>query len=68
MTKRLVDIEDSLLLEAQRVCGASTMKSTVAIALKELVDTETRRQHLVRLMTGEGTDLADEDLMQGAWR
>jgi len=52
------------------------MKSTVEIALRELpeeialrelVETETGRQHLGRLMTGEGTDLADDDVMQGAW-
>jgi Arc/MetJ family transcription regulator len=44
------------------------MKDTVNIALQQLIDAELRRRHLHRLETGEGTDLADDLTMQGAWR
>ncbi|MDY7101246.1 MAG: type II toxin-antitoxin system VapB family antitoxin [Actinomycetota bacterium] len=68
MTKRLVDIDDELLAEARRLSGATTMKDAVDTALRELVRAELRRRHLRRLETGEGTDIADEEIMSGAWR
>ena len=68
MTKRLVEIDDELLAEARQLTGARTMKEAVHTALQQLVDAELRRRHLRRLETGEGTDLADPDVMQGAWR
>lgn len=68
MTKRLIEIDDRLLAEARELAGAATMKETVNTALRELIDTELRRQHLQRLTTGEGINLGDEEVMQGAWR
>ena len=68
MTKRLVDIDDDLLDAARHVTGAATMKETVNRALQEVVETDLRRRHLRRLETREGTDLADDETMRGAWR
>lgn len=68
MPKRLVDIDDTLLNKAKELTGAATMKETVNTALVELIEIELRRQHLRRLETGDGTDLADETVMQTAWR
>ena len=68
MTKRLVDIDDDLLAEARVLTGAATMKETVNAALKQVIDSELRRRHLWRLESGEGTDLADEEVMRDAWR
>ncbi len=68
MTKRLVDIDDELIAEARRLTGAATMKETVNTALQELIDAELRRRHLLRLETGEGIDLADDETMRAAWR
>ncbi len=68
MTKRLVDIDDELLSEARSILDGATMKETVNSALKQLIDAELRRHHLRRLETGLGTDLADDDIMSGAWR
>jgi len=68
MTKRLVDIDDELIAEAQQLMGTATMKETVNTALRQLIETELRRIHLRRLETGEGTDLADAETMQAAWR
>jgi len=67
MTKRLVDIDDELISEAQRLLSAATLKETVNTALSELVQTERRRQHLHRLETGDGTDIADLETMRTAW-
>lgn len=68
MTKRLVDIDDDLLAEARVLTGAVTMKEAVNAALQQVIDTELRRRHLRRLEAGTGTDLADNDIMQAAWR
>ena len=68
MKKRLVDIDDALLAEVRELIGVATMKEAVNTALQQLLDTELRRQHLRRLETGRGTDLGDEEIMQGAWR
>jgi len=68
MTKRLVDIDDALLREARTLTGAATMKETVHIALRQLLDTELRRRHLRRLESGKGTDLSDGEVMRSAWR
>ena len=68
VTKRLVDIDDALLAEVRELIGVATMKEAVNTALRQLLDAELRRQHLRRLETGRGTDLGDEEIMQGAWR
>lgn len=68
MTKRLVDIDDGLLDEARKLTGAATIKETVNTSLRELINAELRRRHFRRLVSGEGTDLADDDLMSSAWR
>ena len=68
MTKRLVDIDDDLLAEARVLTGAATMKEAVNAALQQVIDGELRRRHLRRLESGEGTDLADEEVMRDAWR
>ena len=60
--------DDDLLSRAREVSGASTMKETVHVALRTLVETELRRRHLQRLESLEGLDLADDAVMGGAWR
>ena len=68
MTKRLVDIDDDLLAEARVLTGATTMKEAVNAALQDVIDGELRRRHLRRLEAGAGIDLADDEVMRGAWR
>lgn len=68
MTKRLVDIDDDLLAEVRVLTGAVTMKEAVNAALQQVIDSELRRRHLRRLEAGEGTDLANEEVMRDAWR
>jgi Arc/MetJ family transcription regulator len=37
VTKRLVDIDDAILQQAQRILGTETLKATVNSALREVV-------------------------------
>lgn len=68
MTKKLVDIDEAVLAQATAVLGARTMKDTVNQALAEVVRLGERRAHAARLAGMEGIDLADEQVMGGAWR
>lgn len=68
MTKRLVDIDDELLAQARQLIGAPTIKETVNTSLREIIRAELRRRHLKRLMSGEGIDLADKQVLSDAWR
>jgi len=68
MTKRLVDINDTLLAEATEALGAATMKETVARALQMVLQVRASRAHLEALASPVGADLRDPDVMSGAWR
>ena len=68
MTKKLVDIDESVLAQATAALGARTMKDTVNQALAEVVRLAERRAHAARLAGMEGMDLANERVMGGAWR
>ncbi|MDH3731783.1 MAG: type II toxin-antitoxin system VapB family antitoxin [Acidimicrobiia bacterium] len=68
MSKRLVDIDDALLDEATQILGASTMKEAVNRSLEEVVLAARRRRHADRLSGLRDLDLADPEVMAGAWR
>jgi Arc/MetJ family transcription regulator len=68
MTKRLVDIDDELLAQAKVLLGTDTMKDTVNQALREVINTELRRRHVIQLIEMDGLDLDDPEVMAGAWR
>ena len=68
VTKRLIDIDDDLLEEARHLLGTSTMKDAVNGALQHVVDFDLRLRHVRRLLTQEGIDLADDQVMREAWR
>jgi Arc/MetJ family transcription regulator len=67
MTKRLVDIDDTLLARARELLGAETMKETVNRALSEVINLERRRRLIDRMTTEDGIEL-DEKTMRAAWR
>jgi len=58
MTKRLVDIDDDLLARARSLTGTDTIKATVDIALRQLVDHEKVLRHLERLKGAGALDVA----------
>lgn len=68
MSRTLIDLDDDLLAQAAAVLGTGTKKDTVNSALGEVVRAELRRRHLDDLATGRLPDLADPDVMDGAWR
>jgi Arc/MetJ family transcription regulator len=68
VTKRLVDVDDDLVVGARQVLGTATLKATVNMALREVVDRAVRLEHLERLRTMDGLDLDDPVVMGGAWR
>ena len=68
VTKRLVDIDDDLLEQVREMTGAATMKDAVNAALQHVVDFDLRLRHVRRLLTLDGIDLADEQVMSDAWR
>lgn len=68
MTKRLIDVDDTLLEQARSALGTRTMKDTVNHALDEVVRGQMRRRHAERLLAMDGLDLADEGVMSRAWR
>jgi Arc/MetJ family transcription regulator len=57
MTKRLVEIDDELLDAARRAAGTETIKATVEIALRGLVDRESALRHVDRLRRPGALDL-----------
>lgn len=57
MTKRLVDIDDTLLEQAQALTGAPTIRATVDAALRRVVGDESVRSHVAWLRSTDGLDL-----------
>ncbi len=68
VTKRLIDVDDTLLEKASGVLRTQTMKDTVNQALGEVVRAELRRRHADRLVRMDGLAIDDPEVMAGAWR
>jgi Arc/MetJ family transcription regulator len=69
MTKTLLDIDDALLAEAQRLLGTTTKKETVNRALAHVI-ADRKRLEAVRAVIARGRSgfyerLLDEDLPWG---
>jgi Arc/MetJ family transcription regulator len=58
IVKRLVDIDDDLLQRAQNIAGTGTIKETVNVAPKRLVDDERVLRHIERLRGSGALDMA----------
>lgn len=67
MTRTVIDIDDDSLEAAKKVLGTSTKVETVNRALAEVA---ARKQRLAFLddLDGAAVDLADPEVMRGAWR
>jgi len=66
--KTSVEINEELLAAAQRVLATTTIKDTIEGAFREILRAEARRAEVEALSTMKGMDLADPDIMAGAWR
>ena len=67
MTKRLIDVDDTLLEQASGVLRTRTMKDTVNQALCEVVRAQLRRRHADRLVRMDGLEINNSEVMAGAW-
>lgn len=71
MTKRLVEIDDDLLVRAQQAAGTNTIKEIVNLALARLVEDDRRSEAEVRRRWARATqslqDLHDPEVMGEAW-
>jgi Arc/MetJ family transcription regulator len=68
MAKTLIDLDEEQLAAAQEVLHTATKRDTVNAALRHVVALAARRRDLQRLSSGGLPDLADEEVMRGAWR
>ena len=68
MHKTSVDIDDRLIAQVRDLLGTSSMKETIDQALREVVRSAARREEIRVLTAMEDLDLADEQVMAGAWR
>ena len=68
MRKTSVAIDEELLAAVQRILATRTVRETVEEAFREVVRAAARREEVRALATMEGMDLADPEVMAGAWR
>jgi len=66
--KTSVEINESLLSAVQRILATTTIKDTIEEAFREVLRAEARREEVEALTTMRGLDLADPEVMAGAWR
>jgi len=68
MSTTQIELDQDLLAKAADILGTATKKDTVNEALRRVVLDEVRRRHLDELADGALPDLADPEVMAGAWR
>ena len=66
--KTSVEINEDLLSAVQRILATTTIKDTIEEAFREVLRAEARREEVEALVTMKGLDLADPEVMAGAWR
>lgn len=66
--KTSVEIDETLLAGVQRTLATTTIKDTIEAAFREVLRAEARRQEVAALSEMQGMDLADLEVMAGAWR
>ncbi|MGH3915457.1 MAG: hypothetical protein ACRDTC_18925 [Pseudonocardiaceae bacterium] len=72
MPKRLIDIDDELLLAAQAVLGVGKFKETVRAASEQVISRGSRAgtpaSSLLADFAAATRDLSDPEVMDAAWR
>ena len=66
--KTSVAIETELLDRAKELLGTTTVRETIHLALLEVLKNRARQDEVAALAAMEGLDLADPEVMSGAWR
>jgi Arc/MetJ family transcription regulator len=68
MTKRLIDIDDDLLAEAQRELHTSGVSDTVRAALRQAADSTARARQVAWLTEGGLAGMAEPEQRAAVWR
>ena len=68
MTKRLIDLDDELLAQAQRELGTSGVSDTVRLALQQAASAAARARQLAWLREGGLEALAEPAQRADVWR
>ncbi len=66
--KTSVEINEELLAAVKRLLATRTVKETIEKAFIEVLRAQARQEEVEALSTMRGMDLADPDIMAGAWR
>lgn len=66
--KTSVAIDEDLLREVQQILDTPTLRATIDQAFRQVIRSQARRDEVRALTTMEGLDLAEPDVMAGAWR
>ncbi len=66
--KTSVVIDEGLLAKVQEILATRTVRETVEEAFHEVIRAQARREEVRTLETMNGLDLADPEIMAGAWR
>ena len=68
MTKRLIELDDSLLADAQRALRTGGVSDTVRAALRQVTDAEARLRQAQWLRDGGLEEMADPEARAAVWR
>jgi Arc/MetJ family transcription regulator len=68
VTKRLIDLDDDLLVAAQRELGTTGVSDTVRAALRQAAAASARARQLKWLTEGGLGEMADSDQRGQVWR
>ncbi len=68
LRKTSVEINEDLLTAVKQILATTTVKETIERAFLEVLRTKARREEVEALSTMSGMDLADPEIMAGAWR
>jgi Arc/MetJ family transcription regulator len=68
MTKRLIDLDDELLAEAQRALNTSGISDTVRAALQQAASAAARARQVCWLREGGLESMADSAQRVDVWR
>ncbi|MFH2009319.1 MAG: hypothetical protein ABI333_22200 [bacterium] len=68
LRKTTVAIDTTLLSAVQEVLGTRTLRETIEQSFLEVLRVRARLEEVEALSKMEGMDLANDDIMGGAWR
>lgn len=66
--KTSVAIDEEVLASVQAILETRTIRDTIEKAFEEVLRRDARRREVEALSTMDGLDLADDEVMRGAWR